>query len=101
MWRTFQKNDAYELRDYIAKKQYMRAYMKLRTCYQILHDLEPDKFTEFDLDLAINDVNSAIDNYMYSDAEFKVVFDNFIATCDNLNILVPTKTSMSITQTYR
>ena len=43
---------------------------------------------------AINDVNSAIDNYMYSDAEFKAIFDDFIAVCDNLNILVPTKTSI-------
>ena len=94
MWRAFPKNDAYELRDYVAKKQYMRAYMKLRTCYQILHDFEPDKFTEFDLDLAINDVNSAIDNYMYSDAEFKAIFDDFIAACDKLSILVPTKTSI-------
>lgn len=91
MWRTFPKNDAYELRDYVSKKQYMRAYMKLRTCYQILHDLEPDRFTEFDLDLAINDVNNAIDNHMYKDAEFKAVYDAFVQCCDDVNLILPSK----------
>lgn len=91
MWRTFPKNDAYELRDYVSKKQYMRAYMKLRICYQILHDLEPDRFTEFDLDLAINDVNNAIDNHMYKDAEFKAVYDVFVKCCDDVNLILPSK----------
>lgn len=91
MWRTFPKNDAYELRDYVAKKQYMRAYMKLRTCYQILHDLDPDRFTEFDLDLAINDVNNAIDNHMYKDEEFKAVYEAFVQCCDDVNLILPSK----------
>lgn len=91
MWISFPKEHAYELHDYVVKKEYLRAYTKLRTCYQILHDLEPRKFTEFDLDLAINDVNSAIDNYMYKDAEFKAIFDNFIETCDTINVILPAK----------
>ena len=91
MWLSFPKEHAYELHDYVVKKQYMRAYIKLRTCYQILHDMTPNKFTEFDLDLAINDVNSAIDNYMYKDEEFKTIFDNFIKTCDTVNVILPAK----------
>jgi hypothetical protein len=91
MWRTFPKNDAYELRDYVSKKQYMRAYMKMRTCYQILHDLDPDRFTEFDLDLAINGVNNAIDNHMYKDAEFKEIYDAFVQCCDDVNLILPSK----------
>ena len=91
MWTTFPKKHAYELHDYVVKKEYMRAYLKLKECYKILHDTAPDKFDESNLDKALNDINYALNNFLYKDEEFKEVYDAFVQWCDDANLIIPSK----------
>ena len=91
MWTTFPKKHAYELHDYVIKKEYMRAYLKMKECYRILHDTTPNKFTESDLELMLNDLNVAIDNYLFKDDEFKMFYDSFVNWCDTVGVILPSK----------
>lgn len=90
-WNTFPKKDAYELQRFVDRKEYLRAYMKMRECYKLLHEIRPDKFDETNLDESIQEVNNAIDTFKYKDHEFKVVYDNFINWCDECRLIIPVK----------
>ena len=90
-WTTFPKKDAYELQRFVDRKEYLRAYMKMRECYHILYELRPDKFNEMDLDESINGINDAINKFRYKDTEFRAVYDKFINWCDECRLIIPSK----------
>ena len=90
-WNTFPKKDAYELQRFVDRKEYLRAYMKMKECYKLLHEIRPDKFDKVSLDESIHEVNNAIDTFKYKDPEFKAVYDNFINWCDECRLIIPAK----------
>ena len=75
-WTTFPKKDAYELQRFVDRKEYLRAYMKMKECYQLLHEIRPDKFDKV-ISSGSKKINKAIEvlkkNNLY-DADAKIIF---------------------------